>query len=155
MDATVSISMVLSLRLLFWLVSCFPVLLSNPWFLSRYPWVLCQNPLLLIFHMLRTGSDQNGGWGGCGGFLWVAWMRLWPRTIFYAGVQFNLPTRFPVLDPSPAPFPTGDWRVKLHGAYASITLRPRLRFDRLPTPVLAKGVLRSTKLREYGQGFPP
>ena len=32
---------------------------------------------------------------------------------FYAGMQFNPPTQFPITDPSPDTFTTGDWGVKL------------------------------------------
>ena len=46
------------------------------------------------------------GWGGV---TWVAWRRSWPCTRFYTGIQFKPPTRFPIPDPSLAPFTTGYW----------------------------------------------
>ena len=60
--------------------------------------------------------------------------------LFYAGASFNPPTQFLIPDPSLAPFTTGDWGVKLRGSSVSRILQPRFRFDRLPIPILSKGV---------------
>ena len=122
----------------FWSVSYFFLFPSNPWFLHQYPWLLLQTPLLILFYVFyRTQSVQLGGWGG---FPWVAWRSSWPCTRFYLGVRFNPPKRFPITDPSPACFPTGDWGVELRGSSVSSISWPQFRFDRLPTPVLEKGV---------------
>ena len=118
-------------------ISHFTVFLFDPCFLFRYPWFLRQNLLLRVFHVLYRAPCTSGG----GGVPWVMWRNSWPRTRFYAGVWFNPPTQFPILDPSLAPFPTGDWGFELRGSYVSSTLQPRFWFNRLPTPVLAKGVL--------------
>ena len=149
--------MVSSLRLLFRVISCFPVFLSDPCFLRQYPCFLCRNPLLLIFHVLYPAWCASGEWGGVP---WVAWRHSWPRTCFYADMLFNPLTQVPIPDPSPAPFPTGDWGVEIYRSYVSRTSRPRLLFNRLPTLYLRKGFFPfschgSTQLREYDQGFPP
>ena len=63
------------------------------------------------------------------------------RTWFYPGVQFNLSARFPILDPSPAPVPAGNWGAELRGSSASRTLQRRSKCVCLPTPVIEKGIL--------------
>ena len=55
-------------------------------------------------------------------------------------MKFNLPTLFPIVDLIPAPIPTGDWGAELCGSFVSRTLQWQLRFDRLTTPVISKGV---------------
>ena len=125
MDATILPSMVSSLNLLFQVVSLFTVLQSDPCFLCRYPYFLRQNHLLLIFHVLYCAQCASGLGGGWGGIPWVAWRHSCPHTCFYAGMRFNLPNRFQIPDPSPAPFPTGDWGVELRGSYMSRTSQLR------------------------------
>ena len=56
-------------------------------------------------------------------------------------MQFNLPNRFPIPDPSLAPIPAGDWGAELRRSSVSRTSQRLLRCVQLPTPILAKGVL--------------
>ena len=77
----------------------------------------------------------------CTGGPCVARRRLQPRTWCYPGVQFNLLSRSPILGPSVAPVPAGDWGAELCGSSMSRTSQRRSRCVRLTTPVLAKGVL--------------
>ena len=130
--------MVLSLRLLFRVVSHFTVLPYNPWFLCQYPCFIRWNTVLPCF--LRAVPHAVHKWGGGSGGPWVAWRRPWPRTFFKSGGCFNLPTQSPILYPSLSLFPTGDWLADLHGSFVSRTWQRRLRFDCLPTPVLATWV---------------
>ena len=67
--------------------------------------------------------------------------RLQPLQWCYPVVQFNLPSRSPILDPSPAPVPVGDWEAELRGSSVSRTSQQRLQCAHFPIPVLAKGFL--------------
>ena len=116
---------------------------SNPWFLLKntvLPWFL--------YAVLRVLRGRRGGGG-----TWVDWRRPQPHKCFYPGVQFNLPTRLPISDPNPDPVTAGDWEAELRGSSMNRTSQRWLRCDRLPTPVLVKGVLpffchESTKWRD-------
>ena len=131
--------MLLSLHLLFQVISCFPVFPSNPWFFLQNPFLIRQNSVIPWFLLAVPCTVCNGGGGG--GVPWLVWRHTWPRTCFWSGVQFNLPTWFLILDPSPAPVTTGDWGAELCGSFVSRTSQRRLRFGILPTPVLAKGIV--------------
>ena len=98
--------------------------------------------MLLFFLRVLPHTVSNGG-----SVNWVAWRRPWPRTCFQLGVQFNLPTRFPIPDPSPAPVPVVDWGAKLLGSFVNMTLQRRFQFDCSPVPVLSKGILSLYLLR--------
>ena len=71
----------------------------------------------------------------------MAMWHLQLHTWCYPGVQFNLLAESPILGASPAPVPTGDWGAELGGSSVSRTLLQQLQCVRLPTFVLAKGVL--------------
>ena len=64
-----------------------------------------------------------------------------PHACFYPGVQFNLPFRFTILDPSPDPVTTGDLVAVLRRSSMSRTSQLRLWCIHLTTPVFAKGVI--------------
>ena len=83
------------------------------------------------------GTAHGARWGGGA---WATCRRPWPHTCLKTGVQFSLPTRFLIPDPSPAPVPAGYWGAELRGSFVNRTPPRRLRFNRLQTPVLAKGV---------------
>ena len=85
------------------------------------------------------GTARGAGIGG--GVPWMAWRRPWSHARFKSGVHFNLPTQLPIPDPSPDPVPAGEWGADLCGSLLNRTSQRRLQFDRLPTPVLAKGIL--------------
>ena len=123
----------LSLHLIFRGVSRFPVFPSNPCFLRRYP--VLPRVLHVVPRMVR-GGRAGGGVGPC-----VARRRLQPRTGCYPGVQFILPARSPIPGPSPATILVGDWGAELRRSSVSRTSQQRLHCVRLPTPVIAKGVL--------------
>ena len=126
-------SMLLSVRLLFWVVSVFPVFLSDPCCLCRNYCFICRNPVLPWFLFMVPRAVPDWGMGGSLG---------WRGSILgLLGVYFNLPTRFPIPAPIPALFPAGDWGAELRRSFVSKTLQQRLRFDRLATPVISKGVL--------------
>ena len=129
--------MVSSLHLPFWVVSLFPVR-----YLIFTPKTLIFTPESLATRFPHVVPRTVRGWrgGGGGGVPWVEWRHSWPRTHFYAGVRFNPQDQFLIPDPSPAPFVTGDWGVKLREKFVSRTSRLQLWFDCLLTPVLAKGV---------------
>ena len=132
-----------SLFLLLWVVSRFPVFPSDTCFLRRHPWFFTPKFLATIFpRVVPLAWCANGGvgWGGVGRGPLGDVEAFLSSYAFYEGVIFNLPAQFSITDPSLAPFPTGDWVVKLHRSYVSRISRPRLWFDNLPTPVLAKGV---------------
>ena len=124
----------LSLRLLFWGISRFPGFPSN---------ICClrQNPMLPWFLRAVTHVVHGGVGAGGAGVHWVACRHPCPRTCFQPGVQFNLPTRFPIPDPSPSPVPAGDWEADLRGSSINRNSQQQLKFNRLSTPVLEKGVI--------------
>ena len=129
----------LSLHLLFQGISCFPGFPSYYCFLCRNPFILRWYPVLPgVLH--AVSRVVRGGWGGRGG-PHVARKRLQPCTCCYLGVKFNLPSLFTIPGPILAPFPAGDWVSNLRGSSVSRTLQWKLQCFRLPTPVLAKGVL--------------
>ena len=132
--------MYLSLRILFRGVSRFSGFLSNFWFLCRYPCFLHRYHVLprVLRAVLRV---VHGGGAVGGGGSWVVRRLLNPRTWCYPGMQFNLPAWFPILGPSLAPVPAGDWGAEIHGSSVGRTLQRRLWSIRLPIPVLVKGVL--------------
>ena len=136
-NATVLIYLVSSLRLIFLVVYRFPV-----WSLifARISLICTPKSLATIFPcVVPRAWCTYGGWGGvlgwCGGVpgLLHIFTRAWNLT-------HQPDSRFQILDPNPAPFTTGDWRVELRGWYVSRILRPWFWFDHLPAPVLAKGI---------------
>ena len=124
----------LSLCTLFWDISCFPILPSNPCFLRQNPWFLRRSTVLP--GILRALRRVVHGRGPC-----VARRRLQPRKGCYPGVQFNLLARSPIPGPRPASVLAGDWGADLRGSSVSRTLQRRFLCIRLSTPILAKGVL--------------
>ena len=62
-EADFLLSMLLSLRLLFRVVSRFSVFPSGPFFLRQYPCFVRRNPLLLFFTCCTAHSAQVGGGG--------------------------------------------------------------------------------------------
>ena len=93
--------------------------------------------LRVITSVVRGGGVEGGG-GGVP--VWLGGVRSLMR-FFYLGLQFNLPSQFQIPDPIPDPVPKGYWVSDLRGSSVSRTSQRRLRCNRLPTPILAKGVL--------------
>ena len=124
--------------------------LSGNFLFSRFPFLLLLlMPKSLHFTLISRatwgstrGIARGARWGGGeGGGPHVARKRLQPCTCWYLGVKFNLPSLFTIPGPILAPFPAGDWVSNLRGSSVSRTLQWKLQCFRLPTPVLAKGVL--------------
>ena len=122
-----------SLRILFWDVSPRPI----STFYAKIPAFYAEIPCYLGFYA------RYRAWCTVGerGVPWVDWRLPRPRTCFYPGVKFKLPTQFPIPDPSPAPVTSEDWGAELRGSSVSRTSQRRLRFVHFPNPVLAKWVI--------------
>ena len=115
----------------------FPVLLVSrkiPAFYAKIPDFYAGIPYYLGFYVRYCTWCARGG--GC-----VDRRRLQPCTWCYPGVQFNLISLSLIPGTSPAPVTTGEWGAELRGSSVSRNLQRQLRCVRLPTPVLAKGVL--------------
>ena len=123
------------------LFGSFSVFTSNPWFISRFLWYLCQIISLLTSPCgIECKVPNMGRVGWWSGVAWVIWRRSWPCTNIYASTQFNVPTQGPMLGPSPDPCPAGYWLVEICGSYASKISQPRLWFDFLSSPAHVKWV---------------
>ena len=118
----------------------FPIYLVSrliPNFYGKIPIFKAIIPCYIGFYVrycvwCATGGGGYLGWRG--GILVLI-------HVFKSGVQFNLPTRLPIPDPSPAPVTTGDWGAKIRGSFVNRTSQQRLRLYCLPTTVIAKGDL--------------
>ena len=127
-----------SLCLLFQGVSRLLVSRPIPFLTLKYLIFTPKSHATLVSTCSTVRSAQQGRQGGVP---WVAWRYHWPRTCFWTGMQFNLPTRFLIPDPSLDTVPAGDWGAELRGLYVNRTLQRRSRFEHLPIPVLAKVVI--------------
>ena len=130
----------------------FPVSCPIPDFNAKITALNANIPCYLGFYARYYAWCAMGG--GKGRVPCVAMMRLQLLTWCYPGVQFNLPARFLILGPSPAPVPAGDWEAEIRRSSLSRTSQRQLRCVCLPTLVLAKGVIPffchdSTQSREH------
>ena len=127
--------------IVFWVFSHLLVSRSFLIFTSKYQLYTLKSCATFFYKYSTVRGERLGGGGGGGGVPWVAWRRPHPHMCFQSGIKFNLSTRFPILDPSPATVPVGDWRDELHRSFGNRTSQRKLRCVHLPTPVIAKGVL--------------
>ena len=93
-----------------------------------------------MWYCMRGVQMGGGGGGGWDGVIWVMWRHSWIHAQIFASARFNVPTRFPIPGPSPAPCTAGDWRVDLCGSYVSKISQQQLRFDCLSRPARANWV---------------
>ena len=112
-----------------------PVSRTIPDFYKNIPALYAKIPCYFCFYMkYRARYATGGGWrGGVLGlirvFKWVCSLICQPNSWFL------------IPDPSLAPVPAGNWGSKLCVSFVNRTSQQWLRFNRLPTPVLEKGVL--------------
>ena len=78
--------------------------------------------------------------GGGGAVAWLMWIHYWICAQSWYWLLFNVPNRFPILDPIMDPYPTGYWGLELRWSYVSKILHPRFWFRHLSTPVHVKCV---------------
>ena len=131
-------------------VTIYGVFFTSP-ILGCFPfsvWSLIFTPISLIFTQNYITTKFPCGtacavreWGCWGVVLGVSWEACWRSWIFLLSQMcawFNLPTRFLITDPSPAPCPAGDWGFELCRSYVSKIFPPQLIFDCLSTPRTCK-----------------
>ena len=103
-EATVLFYMLsLSLRALFWGVSCFPGFLSNPCFLRQYSWFLRQHTVLPSF--LRAAPREVHSWGAGGPCVARRCLSLVHDFTWACSLTCQPDSRFPI--PARFPFPQG------------------------------------------------
>ena len=79
-------------------------------------------------------------WGGGRGVAWVECRSSWIFALIFASARFNMPTWFPIIGTSPAPFTAGYWVVDLRVSFVSMISQPQLVFDCLSNPFCTKWV---------------
>ena len=90
---------------------------SNTYFIHQFPLCLCQILLLPTYPGGTACTVQRWRGWGWGGGVWVVWSHSLICVQSSSCSRFNMPTRFLIMDPSPATYTSAYWGVKLRISY--------------------------------------